>query len=91
MIPLIPLQTAAFTSREFEVSPGRTPRGIKTTGLSGSETIVVHGQQIDGSYAPLPEASATCTASEPNTSIVASGWYKLVKSVTVSPAGGGID
>lgn len=91
MIPLIPLQTAAFTSREFEVSAGNSPRGISSKGLSGAETIVIHRQQVDGTFSALTEADASLTATLPNTSIVASGVYKLVKPVTVSPAGGGID
>lgn len=90
MIRLIEAVTAATTSEEFIVNRGETA-GISAYGLAGAETAQIQRKNGDGTFTNLEDASGQMTATATQTSIVASGVYRVVKSITAGSAGVNVD
>lgn len=86
-LTLITAQTAAAESIVFKVDPGSAPVGISAWGLSGSEEMQIQRDRGDGTFRDLEEDSAVLTVAQPDTSITASGTYKITKPETDNPAG----
>lgn len=87
---IISEQLGAVTSLPFKVKAIDLPLGVSSTGLDGAEEVVIHRKQADGSFRALSDATATMTATEPDTVIEATGTYRLVKAATVGNAGASI-
>jgi len=88
---LIEATTDAETSQEFRCTPGNLPRGVAANNLVGAETVVISRDAGDGVFVDLTDVSATLTADEPTTSILAGGIYKVTKSATASACAVSID
>lgn len=88
---LISAQTAAYTSMKFVVATGLVQRGISAWGLAGVETITIYRDRGDGTMVALTDTASILTATLTGTSIIATGTYQLVKTVTAGAAGASID
>lgn len=77
---LAPGNAGAASSKVFVVNPAEGPRGISSVGLQGSETITVSRDRGDGTFRLLTDAGAILTVSVPESSIIASGRYRLERS-----------
>lgn len=84
-----PGNAGAVVSAAFTVNPAEGPRGISATGLSGAETITVSRDNGGGTFVLLTDTSAILTVASPQSSIIASGRYRLERSG--GSAGGYID
>lgn len=85
---IIPKTTAAATSNPFRVIAGM-PVAVRAFGLAGAETAKIQISRGDGTetYDDITESSGTMTSTEPQTSIVAGGLFRVVKTATASAAG----
>lgn len=84
-------QTAAAESEPFTVRGPDLPLGVRSWGLSGTEEIAIHEDRGDGVFRALTETDSILSATNQDTSILASGRYKLVKPITASPSGASTD
>lgn len=84
-------QMAAAESEPFSVRGYQLPMGVRSWGLAGEEEITIHEDRGDGTFRALTAADSILSATDQNTSIVASGRYKLVKPITAGPAGASTD
>lgn len=83
--------TEAAESEPFRVSAKDLPMGVRSWGLSGTEVMEIHENRGDGTYRLVADDTATMTATDESTSIVATGDYKIVKPVTASASGASTD
>lgn len=77
---LVPGNPGAAFSLVFTVNPAEGPRGISAVGLSGAETMTVARDRGDGTFRLLTDAGAILTLAAPESSILASGRYRLERS-----------
>jgi hypothetical protein len=69
------------------------PIAVRAFGLAGAETAKIQINRGDGTeaYDDIIDSSGTMTATEPQTSIVAGGLFRVVKTATAAAAGVSID
>jgi len=78
--------TAAATSNPFRVEATESV-GVKAYGLTGAETVKIQVDRGDGNFQDLLDASGTLTATAYQSTITASGTYRLVKTATDAASG----
>ncbi len=90
MTIVISARTAAATSHSFAVQRGENV-GVTAYGLAGSETVTIQKQNGDNTWSDCIGDGAILTATSYQSTIKASGIYRLVKTLTLSPSGADID
>ena len=84
---LIAQNTAVVASPPFKVNAIDCPRGFSADVLAGAETVTLSRDNGGGVFIALTDASSILTATLTSSSVLASGTYKLTKTLTASPCG----
>lgn len=87
---IIQATTSAITSGPFVVLRGQTV-GVSAYGLAGVEEAVIQRFNSNHTWTDIEDASGTLTATDTQTSITASGTYRVSKDATAGLAGVDID
>jgi hypothetical protein len=87
---IIVATTEAKASNPFVVQRGESV-GVSAYGLATDETAVIQRLNSSGSWSDILDESGTLTATEYQTTISASGTYRVNKSATAGLAGVDID
>lgn len=78
--------TLTATSKPFNVKADESV-GVIAYGLATSETVKIQVDRGDGEFQDILDASGTLTATAYQSSITASGTYRLVKTATAAASG----
>jgi len=78
--------TAAATSKPFRVEATESV-SVKAYGLAGAETVKIQIDRGDGEFQDILAVSGTLTSAEYQSSIIASGTFRLVKTATAAASG----
>lgn len=78
--------TAVEASKPFRVEAAESV-GVIAYGLATDETVKIQVDRGDGEFQDILDASGTLTATAYQSSITASGTYRLVKTATAAASG----